>query len=131
MPKRERRRRVEEIEFGKTCVGEIIKTLRRAASVGLVIEVTSQEATGPYSYRMSAKMYSQDVKVILTFKRDGERVFSLENFRGTKVRFLSLIESLDYEAARLCLVEKGNQWFFKNLFFYQRTPRGGSVVKVV
>ena len=98
-----------EMEFGSTCIDEILKALRRAASIGLVVEVTKQEATGLYSYRMSAERYLRSVTAILSLERDGERVFSLEVFQGTKIRFLSLSESLDYEAKRLCLVMLGNQ----------------------
>ena len=107
---------MEEMQFGNTCVGEIVKTLCRAASVGLVVEITRQEATGPYSYRMSAERYLRSVTAILSLERDGERVFSLEVFQGTKVKLLTLTESLDYEAKRLCLVMLGNQWFFKKSF---------------
>lgn len=105
-----------EFEFGKTPFGEIIKTLRRAASIGLFVEVTTLETSGTYSYKTPAQVYLKQIKAILTYKKEGKRIFSLNEFCTTRIKILSLLESLDLEAERLNLQEIGNQWYFQTTF---------------
>ncbi len=107
---------MEELEFGQTPLGEIIKSLRRMSSLGLFVEVHSSRTLGWQIRKMPAEMLLTDLKAILTYKKNCRRVFSLKTFRGTKVRRLTLLQSLDLQAERLCLLEKGNQYYFQNIF---------------
>ncbi len=104
-----------ELEFGKTPIGEIVKTLRRLASQGRFVVVANESANG-FSYSAPARIFLVDVRVVLTYRRDGRRVFSLATWDGTRVEIIDLLGSLDLEAKRRNLLLVGNCNFFRKQF---------------
>lgn len=106
----------ETLEFGKDPFAKILKKLRVAESRGLWVEVTSNGAINGYSYQISACRYFRIIQVVLTYERDGKKVFPPSSLKKTKVKIFSLLKSLELEAQQRCLIEIGNQRYFQNLF---------------
>lgn len=106
----------EVLEFGKTPIGEIIKSLKLAKNLGLWVEVNANKGLGWGTRQMPVALLLLEIKVILTYKKGCQRPFSLKTFQGTKISWLSLIESIDLEAQVLCFKERGNQYYFEGVF---------------
>lgn len=106
----------EILEFGKDSFVKILKKLRVAESLGLWVEVTRNGTSNSYSYQISACRYFKIIWVVLTYERDGKKVFPPSSLKKNKVKIFDLLKSLDLEAQQRCLVETGNQWYFQNFF---------------
>jgi len=104
----------EVLILGKDPFIKILKKLRLASSQGLWVEVVSNGKIGSYCNHMPAERYFRILQVVLKFERDGKKLYSLESFEGTQIRFLDLRSSFDLEAARLNLMRIANQNYFEN-----------------